>query len=719
MKRNRSTQTDSNRRTFLGVGLSSVAGVHSVLSAASSNSLSEKLRVAPIFNEYRYGHMVQEYYVGRLRSISERRTLERNSIQTPEQVWHLKAEVRAKVAACYGQLPDRTPLKTKVTRRIEREQYVIEHLLFQSRPGYLVTANVYVPKGGPAKKPTVLGTCGHSSNGKAAESYQEFARNLAKQGYLVLIYDPPGQGERAEYRDQVGEPRVRGGTHSHNVVGNQMTLIGENFAKWEAWDGIRAVDYLLSRDDVDPLHLGVTGNSGGGTQTCHLTALEDRFTMAAPSCFVTRFLYNLENEEPTDSEQVIPGWLAAGLDMTDFFVAQLPRPTILIGQENDFFDVRGLRETFHELKRLYTILGFGDRVQLHVGANTHGYHRDGREAMYGFFNQQTGKPRNYSESNAAIEKDEVLQVTNSGHVYDLGSRKTYEFTAEVSSQLRSRRGVVGGKQLVDILTKRLAIPGRGQAPRYRGMRHRSIWNEPSTRDYGFIIETETPIRVMLHAIPRDGALYFFPKKKAATIYLPHRSSLKEMIGGQAVEIEQEDIRFALDVRGIGQMTARTHKDSGNNFFNPYGSDFMYANQGFLLNEPYCGRRVFDVLRVLDLFQSHGYEKIHLVGRGLGALTATFASLLHPLVKSVTLHNTLLSYFELTQDSRYQWPQSSMIYGALTEFDIPDCLQALHRSKKLKVVDPWTSQMEVAKATDVQSVLELFQLTDLDIQWSNV
>ena len=140
-----------------------------------------------------------------------------------------------------------------------------------------------------------------------------------------------------------------------DMMGNQMQLVGEFFGQWRLWDGIRGLDYLLSRPEADRTRVGVTGNSGGGTMTTYLTAFDDRFTMAAPGCFVTRYFCNLENELPSDSEQIPPGILAAGLDMADFFVAQIPRPTILLGQENDFFDVRGLRATFEELRRLYRI----------------------------------------------------------------------------------------------------------------------------------------------------------------------------------------------------------------------------------------------------------------------------------------------------------------------------------------------------------------------------
>jgi dienelactone hydrolase len=632
---------------------------------------------------------------------------------------YLREEVRRKLRDCYGPFPPRTPLNPRITGKVEREFYTIQKLIYESRPNYLVTANLYLPKTSRGRMPAVLGPCGHSTNGKAAAPYQQFSRNLARQGYVVLIYDPPSQGERLEYPRNEPGPTVGFGTHSHNQAGNQMTLLGQNFALWEAWDGIRGLDYLLSRDDVDSRYVGVTGNSGGGTQTSHLNALDDRFTMAAPNCFVTRFLYNLENEEPTDAEQIMPGVLAAGLDMADFFVAQMPRPTLLGGERNDFFDVRGLRETYEELRRLYAILGCEDHVQLYVGDETHGFHQGARENMYRFFNRHAGVNADPREPDRPIEEDHVLQVTPQGQVHLMGSARTSDFTAERAKALADQRKPLAGSDLAAAIEEYLALPARSKSPRYRVMRARRVWNDPPLNDYGFIVETETRIQALLHAIPLTGGpQYFFPNVEQATLYIPHRSSLQEILLGQARELEEEPIRFALDVRGIGDLTARTQKDRGDDFFHNYRSDYMYANHGLMLRESYAGRRVYDLLRVLDLFQTHGCRQIHLVGRGMGAITATLAAVVHPVVTRLTLYNALLSFHELTQDPRYTWPLSCMVFGVLERFDLPDCLRELMHSKRLTVFDPWNSRMQAWTADDLGLHLKQLDLPALPVRWTS-
>ena len=195
------------------------------------------------------------------------------------------------------------------------------------------------PKNRKFPLPGVVGSCGHSNNGKAADAYQSFAQGLARMGYVVLIFDPIGQGERLQYGHVEGKSRPRVGVGEHLHGGNQQFLVGEFLGSWRAWDGIRALDYLLTRPEVDPSHVGITGNSGGGTMTTWLCGVESRWTMAAPSCFVTTFRRNLENELPADTEQCPPMALALNLDHSDFLAAMAPKPVAILAKERDFFEI--------------------------------------------------------------------------------------------------------------------------------------------------------------------------------------------------------------------------------------------------------------------------------------------------------------------------------------------------------------------------------------------
>ncbi|MFP6762030.1 MAG: acetylxylan esterase, partial [Planctomycetaceae bacterium] len=339
-----------SRRRLLQLSGTAAFGLPVSLSATASLAEDQ----AP---SNRFPRMVHEYFVQQVRRAESRKLQALSKLRTKADAEQYVESVRKRIRECFGPEPERTPLRPRVTRIIERDTYRIENLIFESRPGFPVTANVYVPAGVQGRMPGVIGTCGHSSNGKAAAAYQSFSQGLARQGYVCLIYDPIGQGERLQYLQDDLTARIGPGTREHLHAGNQQFLVGEIFAMWRAWDGIRALDYLLTRDDVDPNHIGVTGNSGGGTMTTWLCGLERRWTMAAPSCFVTTFRRNLENELPADTEQCPPKALALSLDHDDFIAAMAPRPAILLAKERDYFDARGAEEACARLKKLYGLLG--------------------------------------------------------------------------------------------------------------------------------------------------------------------------------------------------------------------------------------------------------------------------------------------------------------------------------------------------------------------------
>jgi hypothetical protein len=132
----------------------------------------------------------------------------------------------------------------------------------------------------------VLVPCGHAKNAKGYDEYQTVG--TAGLWMAALVFDPIDQGERGQYLGPDGWPK-HWGTRAHTMFGVGCTLLGRNTARFEIWDGMRAIDYLQSRPEVDPQRIGCTGNSGGGTQTSYLMALDDRIGAAAPSCYLCGF----------------------------------------------------------------------------------------------------------------------------------------------------------------------------------------------------------------------------------------------------------------------------------------------------------------------------------------------------------------------------------------------------------------------------------------------
>jgi dienelactone hydrolase len=305
--------------------------------------------------------MVHEQATSRVRGMLREREERLRSLGTRRQAERYVRDVRAAVARAFGRMPARTPLRPSLGDAIELEGCAIRALCFESRPGLSVTANLYLPRRGKPPYPAVVGLCGHAEVGKAHDLYQSFCQGLASKGFMVLIIDPISQGERIQFRAAdlrrgAGDTRGAGARslpglcQGHNLMGNQLVLLGDFFGSWRVWDAIRAVDYLVSRSDVDPGRLGVTGNSGGGTLSAYLTALEPRLSMAAPSCFISSYGANLENENPTDAEQIPPGILGSGLDEVDLLLCHAPRPTLILAQRDDYFDARAARRACEQMR---------------------------------------------------------------------------------------------------------------------------------------------------------------------------------------------------------------------------------------------------------------------------------------------------------------------------------------------------------------------------------
>jgi len=651
----------------------------------------------------RFPRMVQEYFVRQVRRIEAAGNRARSALKTKEDAEAYVHRVREKIQLCFGPWPEKTPLRARTAGVVERDSYRIENVIFESRPGFLVTANLYIPKDRAFPLPGVVGTCGHSANGKAYESYQAFAQGLARLGYVVLIYDPIGQGERFQYPDENLKSRVGAGVAEHLLAGNQQFLVGESIASWRAWDGIRALDYLLERKEVDPARAGVTGNSGGGTMTTWLCGVERRWAMAAPSCFVTTFRRNLENELPADTEQCPPRALALGLDHSDFLAAMAPNPVIILAKEKDYFDARGAEEAFGRLKALYGLLGVEDRAGLFIGPTHHGFSQENREAMVRWFNRFTRISDAQAEPALVLEKDETLWCAPKGQVSTLGSKTVQAFTRERSQALaKERPASVEGSALREAVADATRIPRRflqtprasgsaprAQAPEYRILRSIGGRGYPKRYHATYAVETEPGIQAIVYLLSDEDLMSRPPRgRKRAILYVAHQSSDAELrdepLIADLLREECDSAFYTCDVRGIGE--SRPNTCGRDTFLDPYGCDYFYAIHSIMLDRPSVGQKTLDVLRVLDWLAAQGHEEIHLAGKGWGALPATFAAILSNRVTQVTLKNALTSYAEVAEAERYAWPLSALLPDVLKTFDLPDCYRALEM-KKLRRIEP--------------------------------
>lgn len=336
-------------------------------------------------------------------------------------------QVRERVLSLIGGLPEyRGPLNARVTRTTKRDGFIIDHVLFESLPQYYVTANLYRPES-PGRHPAILMSMGHWDSGKAAG--QLLSSNLARKGFVVLAYDPVGQGERQQaYDKRIGRSLIGGPTEQHFSNGAAAILLGQSVARYFIHDGMRAIDYLVSRPEVDPERIGATGCSGGGTQTTYIAALDPRVKVAAVACYMNSF-QQLFSGSIGDSEQSVPGFLAAGLDQTDYVELFAPKPWLITSTEEDFFTPAGAKPVFDEAQGWYKLFDASDRVKWVVGPGGHGTPLVVREAIYDWMIRWLAKGSGTAREEAVtLLPDHQLWVTPTGQV---DGRELYEIIREI------------------------------------------------------------------------------------------------------------------------------------------------------------------------------------------------------------------------------------------------------------------------------------------------
>jgi len=649
--------------------------------------------------DVRYGHMVHEHATTRVREILRERDARVRSLRTRRQAERYVRDVRTAVARAFGRMPSRTPLRPNLGEVRGLEFCAVQPLCFESRPGLAVTANLYRPLHGSPPYPAVLGLCGHAPAGKTYGRYQSFCQGLAARGFVVLIIDPVGQGERMQFRAadlRVMVPRTAGlrqGLRSawraaalpgvcdgHNLLGNQLALLGGFLGSWRAWDAIRGVDYLVSRPDVDPRRIGVTGNSGGGTLSAYLTALDPRLAMAAPGCFVCSYGANLENENPTDAEQNPPGILAAGLDHVDLLLCHAPRPTLIMAQRDDYFDARAARRAYEELRRVHELLGSRGSAAWFCGQHGHGFTRENRQAMYRFFMKVSGVRGDPSEP--------AVRPLSAGRLRAAGGeapgRRIFDFIGDEADRLGRIRGRVDGTDLERRARAVLGLPRRGTAsiPRYRCLVKERRRRPDLLQQSVFAVESEPGIQVIVSTFGPEQEL-MHPPRGDVRVYVGHASGERDLRTEPPVRVLARD-RIPLVVgepRGFGPTRALAC--GSRRFLEPYGADFLLASIGEMLGESYLGKRVHDLMRALDFLAAGGAQRVELVGRGLGSVIAAFAGLLHPCRPRVLLLDYLPSFDALCRDTLANWPLSSLPRGVLRFFDLPDVYRALGRRLTLR------------------------------------
>ena len=627
-----------------------------------------------------FGNALQNYFTNRFRRHSAARKKHIDALKNKADAEKYIFSVRKKIRSILQFPREKSPLLPQITGKLTFPGGIIEKVLFRSRPGFTVSANFYLPDAPVVSPlPAILYLCGHAHNGKSSTMYQKFCRSLAKRGFAVLIVDPIGQGERKQFDPQYPP------TRQHNIMGKQLHLTGETLFSWRIYDAVRSMDYLLERPEVDPLRIGICGESGGGTLTTWMAAVEDRAAWIVPSSVATTWLRNVENEVAVDTEQIPPGAAAMGLEFADFLIAAAPKPMLLLGGKRDFFDPRGFAEIEAELRKIYTLLGKAEALDYMIGEDHHGIYQPLREKGYEFLCHCAGVPNFCTEEGEVpVCTEEELYAAPDGRVLALPcERKFHEYTAERCRKLKVKRKALP-LELLRLRLKKLMGIKEITAPEYRKLSYRYYTSKGEFQNYTrFGLETESgEVMCVLHRSAKKALFYLFEQISGETcLYIPHEDSVSEL---DLREPPPGDALYSLDCRGVGECISTACDQMPElDLYYYYGVNYHFPALHLLWGEDMCGKRVMDILGALELIAPvSSTGKVVLEAKGHGCIYALLTAVISPFVSELRLEGLPCSWGEIAsihcpkdEDS----PLSILPRNILSVTDIPEIIETLKKA----------------------------------------
>jgi dienelactone hydrolase len=600
-----------------------------------------------------YSRCLPDYLAALAREAYERRNAALAGIQTAGDVRARQQWVRRTFWELVGGEPERTPLALQSAAGFERKGYKLEKLSYESAPGVRIPANLYTPTTGRAPYPGVLFQMGHSLNGKAYESYQKCCQGLARLGYVVLAFDPFGQGERTYYH--VGDA-----DEEHSRPGRQMLLVGQTATRQQVWDAVRSLDVLAALPQVDPKRLASMGQSGGGTLTMLLGAVDDRLSCAVVSSGNTENFACAGFNPPgstDDAEQDFIGSGPVGFDRWDLLYPLAPKPLLVLVTERDSFGtyspsyIASGEEEFEKLRRMYELLGAGDKLQWKASALPHALSHQMRLHAYDFLERwMQGHPGSVAEPEVAPEPEEALLVGVQS------ARPPMNAPTPAAIDAAGLRGLL-----------RIGVG------RIRPVGARAI---PLMVDHGERCDIETFEVESAPGVFVPGYLFVppaeAPKRSLVLLADPRGRASQWREGGLCHELAaQGHMVCAFDVRGVGDMSPEAGR--GNPGYTlPHASEEHYAWASLILGRPLLGQRVEDILAVAQAVgQWRGAGRtVTLAARGHLALPALCASALDASIATTYLAGGLISWAALMQVDDYKEPFSSFLPGVLLRTDLP-------------------------------------------------
>lgn len=574
---------------------------------------------------------------------------------------------------------EKTPLNATVTGVIDRDDYIIKKVIYESLPSFYVTSNLYIPKNISGKCPAILFACGHSEAAKGAPGYQKVCKQLALNGFVVLAVDPQGQGERLQYyiKDKDEFP-VEWGVTEHSYSGVRCDLTGSNIARYFIWDLVRGIDYLETLPEVDKDRIGITGNSGGGTQTCYMMLIDNRLKAAAPGCYISSRLHYMKTGQAHDSEQTIYNSIAFGLNHDDFVTSFAPKPVMIGAARYDFFCVEGALQSFDRAKKIYKMYNSEDNLELVIAKAVHGYSETLRNSAVKFFCKHL-KGQNEDVllfKDIEVEDNKDLLCTKTGQVMKEfeNSKSVFELNVDYLNKFKY-------DYTTDILKLRDNVLKVMKFPQELDNRPKIIERVISTET----IHDKTYEKIFFFSeedIVVDG-IYISKgeEQKNTTILLMNDGTddiknHKELIDKL---LENGDV-FVFDPRGIGAAKSRIINNRDMDY-NVYETEFKLNSDAIMMGTSLTALKVYDVLRAIDYInQRQEGKEISIAIKGDGAIWGLISALLYNDINKVFINDMVPSFEEVVTSKYFNIDTGKSIYGVLKNFDLPQIIDALKENK---------------------------------------
>ena len=664
-----------------------------------------------------FPNMLETYLADRLNRLATSWDVKRSLIRTAADVKERNRTVRENLLSMLGELRPRADLNAVTVKTAVKDGYRVDNVMFESRPGLWVTGNLYVPTKRSGKLPAIISPCGHYPLARMTPQYQSAYISLVKSGFVVFAYDPLGQGERRQYwNPATNSTDVGGPIFEHSMAGQLLLLFGENLTSYFVWDGMRSIDYLLTRMEVDPERIGCVGHSGGGTLTKFIAVADERVRCAVILEGGTANQWPTKRIGIADIEQNLFPAALNGVDNVDLHAAIAPRP-LLVGIEA--YSPAFLRAAV-AIRARYEQLGAGGKFETIAAEDPHAWSPKLRRAAIDWFcrwfyarpgpDEETGFETSPPEDLYCTTKGSLLYSHQGDSIFSSIKRRADRPPSQDSPSGEASDPSSHLRHITDRLAVLLRFKSRDEpfgsrliakTPRegYR-IEKSEILSEPGIYIpvWTFIPEQvahrrKTILFLSDEGIQQDGMEYEGAEGAGLA-----RSVLDQLVRAGHMVI-------AADIRGIGfTRMSRSSELSSGRFGELFGGDTSAAYACWSMGGSLFGMRVEDIVRCVHYAMQQGGvdgHQLHLIGKGRAALWCLCAAALEPRIASLICDGGLVSYRALATSDRYVYGADIFIPEICRYFDLPDVASTI-APRPLAVInlkDGMKRDADIANATE--------------------